>query len=474
MKKDTETLRAAYDAWCAASSLRHRRERFKRYTYGDQWSDVIRDSNGNFVNEGDQLIKAGAKPLTNNLIRQLIKSMVGRFRSDSTESKSYSITDSTVAGRNRLAELDSRLFEEFLISGCAIQRIVNERRLAGKGIWIDNVSPRDFFVNTFRDPRSWDIELIGMVHDMSFPKVVNRFAHGDRSVASELRKLYGMSSAARTANSADILGTGSSTDGEFFSTKTGRCRVIEVWTLDSRELLTCHDPMSGRMYELPINEQPGLDASNIERHTNGTPPVNYRWDMGFRWRCRWLAPGGEVLGEMDSPFAHGTHPFVIKFYPLTDGEVHPFVEDVIDQQRYINRLITLIDRMMGASAKGVLLFPTDQLVKGFSWEDVTKRWASCDGVIPITGRSATLPQQVMTSAADSGAYNLLSLELQLFKDVSGVSNALLGKDVNPSTGADLYDNQVKNAAIALADIFGSFASFIHDRDDKIDKSEINW
>ena len=33
------------------------------------------------------------------------------------------------------------------------------------------------------------------------------------------------------------------------------------------------------------------------------------------------------------------------------------VEDIIDQQRHINRLISLIDFIMGSSAKGVLLVP---------------------------------------------------------------------------------------------------------------------
>lgn len=79
----------------------------------------------------------------------------------------------------------------------------------------------------------------------------------------------------------------------------------------------------------------------------------------------------------------------MKFYPLTDGEIHPFVEDVIDQQKYVNRLITLIDNVMGTSAKGVLLFPEDQLSDGTSWADIKAMWASYDGVIPYRPRRAT-------------------------------------------------------------------------------------
>jgi hypothetical protein len=171
--------------------------------------------------------------------------------------------------------------------------------------------------------------------------------------------------------------------------------------------------------------------------------------------------------------ATGTHPFVVKYYPLTDGEVHPFVEDVIDQQRYINRLIVLIDRMMGASAKGVLLFPVDQKLPGYSWDEVCRRWSAADGVIPISGRSNTLPQQVTGNGADAGAHKLLEIELKLFEDVSGVSDALLGKTPSGNVGQSVYESQIANSTIALADIFDTFNAFTQQRDGLIKLSQIN-
>jgi hypothetical protein len=54
----------------------------------------------------------------------------------------------------------------------------------------------------------------------------------------------------------------------------------------------------------------------------------------------------------------------------------------------------------------------------------------------------------------------------LFEDVSGVSDALLGKNVNASTGSVMYENQVRNAAIALTDIYESFGMFTTERDRK--------
>lgn len=57
--------------------------------------------------------------------------------------------------------------------------------------------------------------------------------------------------------------------------------------------------------------------------------------------------------------------------------------------------------------------------------------------------------------------------MKLFDQISGVSSALQGRDINSNTGAQLYERQTENATIALADIFETFASFISSRNQKI-------
>lgn len=39
-------LAAAREAYSAQCDLRRRRMRYKRFTYGDQWGDMVRDSRG--------------------------------------------------------------------------------------------------------------------------------------------------------------------------------------------------------------------------------------------------------------------------------------------------------------------------------------------------------------------------------------------------------------------------------------------
>jgi hypothetical protein len=56
--------------------------------------------------------------------------------------------------------------------------------------------------------------------------------------------------------------------------------------------------------------------------------------------------------------------------------------------------------------------------------------------------------------------------MKLFEDISGVSDALLGKNVSPSTGANLYESQVRNATVALNDLLESFTSLTTERNAK--------
>lgn len=421
-------LAAARDAYAAQCDLRRRRMRYKRFTYGDQWGDMVRDSRGALVREGDLMAAGGRQPLTNNLIRRLVKTIVGRWRTMAAESRRYE-DPALGAQLNSLAELDARMLEEFLISGCAIQRVSREPRVpVGSAVWVDNVSVRDFFVNAFSDPRGHDIRLAGMLHEMTPVELAARFGGGDRiRTAALLQRARAI--AGGDGIPAEPLVRDSASE-DFARARSGYCRVIEIWTLDS-----------------------AVTPSDA--------------DIAMGWHCRWMLPDGTLLDQYHSPYGHGSHPFAIKFYPLTDGEVHSFVEDVVEQQKYINRLVVLIDKMMGASAKGVLLFPMAQKSPLVSWEEIAERWSRTDGVIPVMGRGETLPTQISGNGADAGAHQLLSLELKLFEDVSGVSNALLGQSSNATGGAGLFDAQVRNSTIALADIFDTFESFLNDRDRRI-------
>ena len=177
---------------------------------------------------------------------------------------------------------------------------------------------------------------------------------------------------------------------------------------------------------------------------------------------------GDLLAEWDSPWAHGSHPFVIKFYPLTDGEVHSFVEDIIDQQKAVNQIITLINNIMMASAKGVLVFPETALPDGFTWDDIRRVWRDCNGILPYNPSFGTdRPEQISVNNTNIGAYEMVKLQMQLLEEISGVTGALQGKSTVAGNSATLYQSEATNAVIALSDIFGAFTNWRNNRDAKI-------
>ncbi|MEE0977902.1 MAG: hypothetical protein UH625_00675 [Muribaculaceae bacterium] len=455
-------INKAYTTWLNCQEIRTKRNRLKNYTYGKQWDDIVTDPvSGQRCREHELVEKTGRSPITNNVIRQLVKTIIGKFRSERerpTDKELQRIYD-----RNLLEELDSRLLEEFLISGVAVQRVTRECRRPGViERFVDNVNPADFFVNSIRDPRGWDVEIIGELRDMSFQEVVMRYGRGDKRLIDRLRHIY------RDPGASSVSPLGSPASHHFFESPTGRCRVIEVWTLEMKQLVRCLDPVSNQCYELPSNRSAEIDRLNSIRSKEGKTGIRTRLVNLPSWYCRTFAPDGTLIDEHPSTAPHGEHPFVVKLYPLTDGEVHPLVEDVIDQQRHINRLITMIDHIMGVSAKGVLLFPMEAKIDQFTWSDIGHQWGSCGGIIPYksTG-NIKVPTQITSAGADAGASRLVEMQMKLVQEVTGVNDAISGKNIGSGVGVDRYQQQVRNATVALFDIMETFNSLMRLRDSKI-------
>ena len=80
-----------------------------------------------------------------------------------------------------------------------------------------------------------------------------------------------------------------------------------------------------------------------------------------------------------------------------------------------------------------------------------------------------MPHQVVSSGADCGAYQLLALQMKLFDNISGIGDVVAGRNVSPSTGNAVYENQLRNSIIGLTDLLDSFAAFKRERDKKAEK-----
>lgn len=498
--KHLDVLLSAQRAWDSMRKFREDRERNKKYCFGDQWSDTV-EYCGRMISEEEYIRMQGNIPLKNNLIRRLVKTVIGVYRNQNKtyvctardrEEQKLGETMTVLLERNydnnEKKELDARMFEEFLISGFAAQKETWGFRDKRYDCFSDNINPNFIFVDGgMTDPRMTDITIIGELHDITFGQLAAAFAKSDNDI-EKLRKIYHnarnidyMRSYADTfnRNSADMVSF-------LVPYDVTLCRVIEVWTMEQRKALWCHDYLTGDAYIDKYENKAAIDAENASRMEDNrmkdmdgnylydefgnvrlqmseerVPLIEYEYIVENYWYYRFLSPMGDILDEGETPYEHGEHPYVVRAFPLVDGEIHPFVADVIDQQRYINHYIILNDFIVKSSAKGTLIVDESSIPADMSLEDVAEEWTKYNGVIKLKLKDgAKIPQQMANQNRVAGLQDMITLQMQLMDDVSGVHGALQGKNATSGTSGILYEQQANNASTSIIDMLESYSSFL--------------
>lgn len=481
-----DILLEAQGHWMASQKYRNDRDRNKRYNYGDQWSDII-CVDGVKMTEGEYIKQQGNVPMKNNLIRRLTKNVIGSFRDQQSEplcmardrdEQQYAETLSTLLQYNRqlnrMGELEARTMEEYLIGGLIAHKKSFGWRNDRMDCWTDNVQPNSFVPDSnMRDFRGWDCSFVGQIHDYDRMRLMAEFAKSPADY-KRLDEIYTQARNVRSGQMAlsDFGYNDQSAYQDFLIPRdASRCRVIEVWRLENKPRYRCHDWNSGEMYKIEIGDYATVVAAENQKRlimaaNNGMPVeevplITVEWFMDSYWYYYFLSPFGDILKEGETPYHHKRHPFVFKAYPFIDGEIHSFVADVIDQQRYTNRLIMLEDFIIRASAKGVLLVPEDAIPADMSPEDFADTWAKFNGLIVYTPSTKHnhVPQQITANSTDIGIHELLSLQLKFFEDISGVNGAMQGKASFAGESGSHAQAMLQSAAVSLVDIFESFADF---------------
>lgn len=384
--------------------------------------------------------------MRNNVLRRILRNVVGVYRSNyrvplitkndlfsnGKDIKNINNLRKHVFRLNRMEQLLPRLLEEFLISGLSVVKIISSAKAKNvepnPGIRIFPVTPDNFFLHSDGyDPRGWDVDLIGEMHYVSYSNLISRFCHTADDY-DHIRQLY---ADRRECN--------------------GVCKLLEIWHKDSEICALMHDEKKGTLRKIPIEKIGKQKPERLQK---------IRTEINEGWRCSWYAQDGSLLRK--DPLC-SSHPYVWKAYPFLDGEVHSYISDIIDQQKYVNHLITLYDFIMKSSAKGVLLFPDESLPKGMTLQDVANEWSMFNGVIPYRAQPGVpLPTQVSSNAANIGITELLKIEMQMLEDISGVSPTLQGKlETNISSGT-LFAQQNQAAMTSLLDLIQSFEEFAAD------------
>lgn len=485
-----DVLLEAQRCWDAMGPFRRERHRMWRYVKGDQWGDYI-TVDGKTMTEETYIKKQGNVPLKNNLMRRLVRNVLGVYRDQNKEptcvardreEQVYGETFSTLLQYNgqinNINELHARGMEEFLVSGAIVHRKwAGWNRADTKyDCWTDAVNLNNFFIDSnMRDVRGWDVKMLGEVHDIDFNTLCNRYAHSPEDYR-RLRDIYRYSHDRNyMIRYCEDFGRRRLENYDFLlTTDPAICKVIEVWRIEGKPRMLCRDTNKGELFKIEIADRAELvDAVNAKRIADGVAQgmdvddiplieIVKEWYMDNYWYYYHLTPFGDILEEGETPYVHKSHPYVFKFYPFVDGEVFSYVSDFLDQQRYTNRLITLYDWIMRSSSKGVLLVP-EESIGSMDIEEIADEWSRFNGVIAIkTKNGVPLPQQIANNAVNIGISELLNIQLKFFEDISGVHGALQGKPGNSGTSGTLYAQQTHNATTSLLDLLETYSTFVVD------------
>ena len=254
-------LSEAQNYWDSIADIRDRDEKNRMYSRGDQWAEIIEDPDtGEAITEEDYLKNQGKVPFKQNIIRQLVKNLLGQYRTnptvstviardradaDSADMLSNALT--SVSYANKLEELDVRNFEAFLHSGVVIgksgYRYIKERNM--EDVTYDNVQLNRAFWNTdVEDFRLKDLRLVGEILDLSLDDILSAFAKNDEE-AKKIEMWYNNGKKG-FEHTALEMGMDTKDSIDFLTTADPKmCRVIEVWYLKSEWRTYVHDYLDG-------------------------------------------------------------------------------------------------------------------------------------------------------------------------------------------------------------------------------------
>lgn len=494
---DYDLLQRCWQAWNNLEAVRLARDRAKRYCYGDQWGDTVRVYKNGFYydyTEREYLKKKGSVPLSNNVMVSILNTIVGLYAKQGTEPvcfartrSSQSLSDMMSATmqcnwqNTQMEDLLKHVLEDYLIGGVVVCReSYEDREQEIEDSWTDYVEPNYVFWEGGSDPRHLDFSLIGVLHDVSREDLYKKFAKDEYGLdVNRLNRIFNIDPDYVSTEGTLHNDTNDLSNISFdIPSRRGHCvRVIEAWTTETKYRYQCYDPIatneSDAYFRIECDDNvliAQLNAKNAERKRQydlmGVPPEDRAYITSKKvadkyWYYTYMAPDGTVLCRGESPYDFKSHPFTVKLYPYINGEIHPFMGNIIDQQRYINRLIIMNDMAIRSSAKGLMLVPT-QVLDGMTPDQFAEQATEYDGMIFYTPK-ATLPNSrpdvITSNAVNLGTNELLQIELNLIREVSNVSGALQGKTPTAGTSASRYAQESQNASTSLYSILKDIESF---------------
>ena len=480
-------------AWNNLEDVRRTRERVKEYVFGDQWGDVIHYKNGR-ITEREYIQRKGNVPLQNNIMISILNSVVGLYDKQAGEPNCFAkkkdaqwlsdMMSATVQANwndTKMSDLLRMGFADYCIGGVAATRETYKECDGQLDSWTDFINPNYAFWEAGTDPRMTDLRMVGVLCDASRGELYSKFCNKQYGwTVKEINDIFHFDDDSYGAyhhsglqqNERDNLDQISFDESSDHSLR----RLIEVWTKETKTRYQCYDPLAKNAdeveYRVEVKDIWHVEEENrlrIEQYQQvGVPEdewalIDYNLKEDEYWYYTYMTPDGTIIAEGETPFEHKSHPFTIKLYPYVNSEVHPFMGTIIDQQRYINRLIIMHDMAARSAAKGITIFPIESIPDGMSKEDIAEELTEYDGLLFVATNKINpnlRPEIITSNAVQIGTQELLQMELNLARDITNVSGALQGKTPSAGTSAARYNQETENATTSLNAIMHDFTSLM--------------
>ena len=483
-------------------SYRKQADRSARYYKGEQWGDPveIRDRCGcvKTITEEEYIKSQGRPALKHNLIRPIVRNVLGQYRDAPYKSMVYSSDEGGQAAADQMSvklndvlryndswERDAREYESFLVTGAAIYNT---------GYAYDPVlrQPMPFFRaidyhRYFQNPDAVDVagkdvHFCGDFIDIPLDEVKSCYAH-NRAQEKAIEDIYHHESYVLPVMYDAFVQANPAAKSFLGTANDGNCRVVRVCRMEGFWDLTVQDYADASYDTYSTREFPDKEEeieAEIARRKKMAADMGIDYEDPYnqlkivyqkkyvrRWVYYHLSPWGHILWQAENPYQHNSHSYVAKFYPLFQGQAYGMVYDLIDQQRMINRMLINLDFAMSASQQGVLIVDENSLTDDMDIEDIAEEWVKYRGVIKLKLKDgAQIPVQLAGHQVNIGQFEMVNLMMKLMMDISGVQGAMQGKAPSAGTPASLYSQQVSNSQINVLDYAEAYAWFVEQRDYK--------
>ena len=487
------------------SELRKKWKRAQDFVMGRQLEEKI-DWNGRKITIREYMELQGMPILEYDVISDKLISLVGLVRQqratasctavDPNEEDYISFFNEYLRqndNNNNRQEMDARLFYEFCVYGFIGMSTVWDRRNGREGIFNDKVDIYKLAVPPFFKPDLSDIEIFGVAHDLTWREILAKFTDGSDGQAQQLNEIY-LQTQTHYSPEQGYQATGEAqlTGLEDFlhSSIQGKYRVIEVWTMESRQSLWVHDWDKSDAGFMPMGVMAELDAENESRKRanvmmdeNGLPIldengeemyyvdpdelnlIEYEPQMETFWYRRYITPNGYLLDARESPYfvlrdgyRCSIQPYSFLAYPCLQGEVKSLIMRMENNQRTLNHYMMMINFVVANGAKGTLLVDDASVSDKVSPEENRRNYNKTNGEYHWdSSKGGEKPEVLMNKSIPAGVEFMINFAKTMAAEGSGVQGALQG--VHRNTSGKQYQLERESASTSVTDFVESFNCF---------------